>query len=389
MRDKENQTYIRKIHFKKFSQIFLAHFLSSSFNNKKKICMKPFLIFMFIENAKNLLYSETLSELRSILPDEILKKSFFLSDSKVYDSKEMKIIHSFLKLDFLKERDLVLIKTGKYKKTRVRIEKIKNDFLFFKIGEKIISENYCLRNIKKENKYSEKNIYQTSFLKKVRLDGATNFKRNNPRIRLLMNLEKSINKKNNFFKNSLKENNKFHSNLGKFYFNKKDLSWKALIHVELSHKRFLNINGSIEIVERKKVFQNLTILEGEANKAIDLFGNIFSTEDVVKVIIGINKGIIGIVSSIKEEVIVIRSPLIEKNSGFLILGSKEVFLYIKNVRYKKSKSDIFFSSAQKKISYSASQKFSKNQISIEEIEAVSRGKVVNISNFESNLKKFI
>ncbi|ABW98248.1 hypothetical protein HAN_3g446 (nucleomorph) [Hemiselmis andersenii] len=361
-------TKIKKFQFKKFSQVFIAEILLSSFKKKNKIFFKQFLNVFFLDYGKNLLYTEIASEIDFDFPPQIISTTSFLSEITSCEKRILKIFHVENFVPFFKILDIAIIKKGKDRQKVVKIEKLENDFVFFTFFKKddLVSEKKFPK--KKTNQlFLEKNKTQKKFFNRVKIDHLSNFRNN-----IINNQPDNI-----FAKTPEEKNNEIYiKNKGKIFADSRDFSIKILIGQEFNFLKFLNLNEKTEIISVSIAQKVLKILKTDLAIGKDFFNHIIFCGNFVKIISGPHQKTEGIVKFIKEKLIILECLSVKKNNGFLIISSDNVSVIEKNIDPKRNLKFL-------------ERKKTKNSSEKMELEIINKGKLINISRKNLALKKFI
>jgi len=374
-------TFLTKYQFKKLSQIYIPEILALSYDINKKISLKNLLIFLFLESGRNLLYSEATSKFENEISRKIFKKSFFSSEINQFDFKVRGLFDVIFCIDVFKKGDLGLIIKGMNRKKIIKIEKFINDFVLFDIFEDENPKN-------KKSKKTPEILSENKFEGKIRVDNIKIFKiEKKTKKRFFFDSEKKISYPTQ--KNYGHSDKKF--SIGKTFFSKKDKSIKLFVEFRDNLLKFMNIDGTFEIFTPKKVKKFLIPQCEGKNLTIDFHGNIFLCGDVVTVISGVFSGKIGKVVHINRNKVIVDCAEMKSNFGFLILSATQISFLCKKYRYQES----FFQPVYPPRAFSPSKLY-ENDLELprksnfkNDIKSFSREKIVNISNENANLKKYI
>ena len=390
--DEGRSTFIRKFQFKSFSNSLIVRFLFFSFDKQYINFFKNYLNFILLNSAKNLLYAEFLEEASCDVPLLLLNQFSFQTETVFCNKKFLQIFHPNPSFFFLKKEDYAMIKMGKYAGKFAKIKKIENDFAHIYIQKN--NETVFTRHFGEK----EEEIIENT---KINLDEKKliTMKINNL-IFVARGSELSKNKKLRIKDKYQQKNSEsqvqnmkelYERNLGSIYKHKHDSTIKLLIETKLGYKKLMSFEETIDRVENIKIEQIFKVKTSTLSKGKDVFGSIFFPEDRIKIISGKYRGHVGIVVFVQKKLLFLKCTTVDKNNGFLVINSDTCILMLKNQnnRNEDSRDENAATFLQKKKVRQNIQFIDSNAREKIEFEAITKGKLVNFSNNNISLKKYV
>ncbi|AFP65475.1 hypothetical protein CMESO_307 (nucleomorph) [Chroomonas mesostigmatica CCMP1168] len=382
--ENKKNAFFQKIQLKAGSKNYVAKFLKNSLKKNSLKIKKKFLIIIFLQSAKNLVYVETIGNIEKKNLLLILNFSNIVSEEiKIY-KKLFKIFHVFTSIPSIKSGNLMQIIKGRNKNSKVKVDYLYNDFsfVFFFPSKEILTKPKTERNRKSSSK---KIFFIGNILEKIRNDALMplNPSKSVQNVKKISSQIKLVNQ--NFLYSSLKNKKMLFQfinfKIGTVFWSKNENIFKILVEKKFEGLKLLDFGNAIKTYLFIDFFQNFVEVKNPKCKGLDCFGNIFFQNEEVKIVSGKFKNYHGKVKFLKDNCAFIHCPVIFRNGGIFSLLCNEVMVCSKKTIKKRYL--VSSSPSQMKIEKGPLKGFENkiiNQTTEKaEIEISTIGKVVNIS----------